>query len=834
MITKLLYLQHQGDTFTKKEASEVFFAVTKLFQNAEMNLRRMVYLCLKDICPDAEEVMIVTNSLMKDMNAPQELYRANSIRVLRSIIDGAVLQQLERYFKQGIVDKAPIVASSALVAGLHLFSVNAEVVKRWASEIQEAVQSKHAMVQYHAIALQTAIKSSDRLAISKILHSLTATSIRSPMAQCLVIKYIAKVLKDTTAPPEGEKRPFYDYLVASLRHKSDMVMFQAARTISELRDVAPRELAPAITVLHLFLSSAKPVLRFAAVRILNTVSAVHPSSVTNCNIELEQLMMDSNRSVAVYAITTLLKTGSESSVDRLLKQIRTFTADIADDFKVVVVRAIKALCLKYPRKNRVLLNFLAHMLREEGGPEFKRAIVEALVALIQSIEEAREPGLLHLAEFIEDCEFTPLAVQVLHLLGEMAPDTADPARFVRFIYNRVILENATVRAAATSALAAICARCPKLRDRIIIILRRSLADSDDEVRDRCTAYLAHLESRAGTPEMVVPKLGVPLGNLEKALRSYLASPMDAEFDIETVDKAVEEPAVPLKKGKKTMDSAPAPAAAADEEDLGKEVEANPAFASFGPRFKSCKAVAVTEEDTEYDVSCVKHVFGEHIVLQFNCMNTISDQVLENVTVDLDLAELEGMEALDDVTAPLKRMPHNSTGSTFLVLMREEGSMSRGTAGALLKFTVKEVDATTGEVEEDGYEDEYPLEDIEISYSDYMKPKPVGNFKAAWEELDTETEVSGDYSLGEPQGGVRGIVEAMIEHMGMYVAEGTDIVTDNARSHSIMLSGELCGGHTAVVRISFGLDASGSMAMKVVSRADSPEVSQLLHEIVQDA
>ena len=52
----------------QKESSEVFFAVTKLFQNADLHLRRMVYLCLKDICPDAEEVMIVTNSLMKDMN----------------------------------------------------------------------------------------------------------------------------------------------------------------------------------------------------------------------------------------------------------------------------------------------------------------------------------------------------------------------------------------------------------------------------------------------------------------------------------------------------------------------------------------------------------------------------------------------------------------------------------------------------------------------------------------------------------------------------------------------------------------------------------------------
>jgi hypothetical protein len=55
--------------FLQKEASEVFFAATKLFQNQDMNLRRMVYLCIKDICPSADEVIIVTSSLMKDMNS---------------------------------------------------------------------------------------------------------------------------------------------------------------------------------------------------------------------------------------------------------------------------------------------------------------------------------------------------------------------------------------------------------------------------------------------------------------------------------------------------------------------------------------------------------------------------------------------------------------------------------------------------------------------------------------------------------------------------------------------------------------------------------------------
>lgn len=116
----------------------------------------------------------------------------------------------------------------------------------------------------------------------------------------------------------------------------------------------------------------------------------------------------------------------------------------------------------------------------------------------------------------------------------------------------------------------------------------------------------------------------------------------------------------------------------------------------------------------------------------------------------------------------------------------------------------------------------------------MKRQPIGNFRAVWDELGEATEVKGDYGLGVVEGGVRGTVEAMIEHMGMFVAEGTDLVADNARSHSIMLSGELCGGHKALVRISFGLDSSGSMAMKVVSRAESREVSELLHEIVQDA
>lgn len=43
-----------------------------------------------------------------------------------------------------------------------------------------------------------------------------------------------------------------------------------------------------------------------------------------------------------------------------------------------------------------------------------------------------------------------LATKILHLLGREGPRTPTPSKYIRFIYNRVILENAAVRAGKLS------------------------------------------------------------------------------------------------------------------------------------------------------------------------------------------------------------------------------------------------------------------------------------------------------------------------------------------------------------------------------------------------
>jgi len=85
------------------------------------------------------------------------------------------------------------------------------------------------------------------------------------------------------------------------------------------------------------------------------------------------------------------------------------------------------------------MNFLSSHLREEGGFDYKNSIIQSILCLIKEIPEAKDSGLSHLSEFIEDCEFTYLSSQILHLLGEEGPTASDPSKYIRYIYNRVIL-----------------------------------------------------------------------------------------------------------------------------------------------------------------------------------------------------------------------------------------------------------------------------------------------------------------------------------------------------------------------------------------------------------
>ena len=271
ILTKLLYLLYQNNRFTKEETTKVFFGCTKLFQSKNPNLRRMLYLFIKELAKatQADEVIIVIQSLVKDMNSNDFLHAANAIRVLSKIVDSSMITSLDRFFKQSIVHKNPVVNSAALVSGLHLMSQdpkNAEVVRRWLSEVNESVRNANDMVQYHGLCLLHRIRKHDTHALTKLVMLLSRSSnLTSPLALCQLVQYATQLLRKENVS-QTNKRALMDFLDSCLRHKHEMVIYEAARAMCRLEDMSARDLSPAITVLSMFLSSPKSLLRFAAIR----------------------------------------------------------------------------------------------------------------------------------------------------------------------------------------------------------------------------------------------------------------------------------------------------------------------------------------------------------------------------------------------------------------------------------------------------------------------------------------------------------------------------------------------------------------------------------------
>jgi coatomer protein complex subunit gamma len=881
-----------GEKFPQNEATSLFFGISKLFQNKDAALRQMVYLVIKELANTAQDVIMVTSSIMKDTAVGSDVvYRANAIRALCRIIDASTVQAIERNIKTAIVDKTPSVSSAALVSSYHLLPIARDIVRRWQSETQEAASSTKSsggfslgfgtsashslaaantnfMTQYHAIGLLYQMRSHDRMALVKMVQQYSAAGVvKSPAARLMLVRLAAKLIEEDP----GLRAPMMKLLDGWLRDKSELVNIEAAKAICEVRDLTDNEVMQAVHVLQLFLTSPRSVTKFAAIRILHNFASFKPEAVRQCNPDIEALITNSNRSVATFAITTLLKTGNESSVDRLMKQISGFMAEITDEFKITVVEAVRTLALKFPSKQAGMLAFLSSSIRDEGSYEFKSSVVEAIFDLIKFVPDSKEDALSHLCEFIEDCEFTKLAVRILHLLGMEGPRTANPTKYIRYIYNRVVLENAIVRAAAVTALAkfGVGQQDPDVKRSVNVLLTRCLDDTDDEVRDRAALNLRLMKENDDVASKFVRNGKITnsdmferlvlichsdsmfsLPVLEHQLVMYVTADSSAAFsqpfDLSSVPVVTREQSLAEDRTKKLTTATPtlkapstgpkpAPArgsaeaiasASAAAQKYAQQLQAIPELASYGGVLKSSAIVELTESETEYVVTTVKHLFKEHIVIQYDIKNTLPDTVLADVTVvctptAADESEDSGLE--EEFTIPAPMLKTDEPGTVYVSFKRPEGQeFSVANFTNVLRFTSKEIDPSTNEPEEHGYEDEYEIFDLDLVGSDYIIPAFAGNFDGIFNSIPSDEDHEAEETL--QLSNAKTLAEAtelLIKSLGMQPLEGSEVVVSPS-THSLKLYGKsVTGGKVAsLVRMAFSAKSGVTINIKVRSEEET--------------
>lgn len=248
--------------------------------------------------------------------------KANALRTLTKIIDDLYVQSLEKYLKQGLIDKSNHVVSASLVSLVNLYKKgghSVDVVKKMVNELQDKLMnSGDGFLQYQALLILFELKKSDQMAILKLLQNLAQGKVHNALAKCQLIRYIKQCFLQNPMIDQRTIKGFLGYIESALApREDDAVQFEAAKTLCELFEV----FGPVVSVegafsvlVQLATNSSKPVSKYGALRVMNRIASKQPGLVSSCHSELESLITDSNRSVASLAISTLLKTCNEDSV----------------------------------------------------------------------------------------------------------------------------------------------------------------------------------------------------------------------------------------------------------------------------------------------------------------------------------------------------------------------------------------------------------------------------------------------------------------------------------------------------------------------------------------
>lgn len=631
------------------------------------------------------------------------------------------------------------------------------------------------MVSYHALGVFANVRCINPISMEKLVTRFITKPIQSPYAQCLFIRYAAKLASNHESGLSGT---FIKFIESRLQvNNSEIIVYEAVHAIIYLCKSA-KKLAQVMSILQGYCVSPKATVRLAAARSLAKISLKHPSIVKAQTIDYENLMFDPNKWVATMALVTILGMGTPSTIKQVMKPLSNFMSDIPDELKIMVVHAIQHLFSKYPRKYPTILSHLGEMLHGAGSLEYKDAIISAMIPLIEGENpHAKENGLIQLCEFIEDCEYMALAVRILYILGREGPKTKQPSRFIRYIYNRVILESPPVRAAAVTTVARFGAVLPELLSGVKIVLSRCQFDNSDEVRDRAVFYNGILES--GDTNLIndyITNVQVPnVIELEKALFDHLSNQADKPFDI-SVTPIKEKHQVNDEMSDQIFNSQSMKSL--EQRQEGDQIFF-PGIERIGPLFKSCEPVELSESDTEYLVRCVKHVFARHLLLQFECLNTLCDRILQNVHIVLGLPP--GYYLLAETTC--EQLEYGKQENIFLLLeFPKKTQDSAETFTIVLEFVVSNCDLVnntnnfSGDFS-DSYQDNYHLEDLEIRCRDQFIMHEVNDdWQTKWDNTSLrQIEVSEIFGL--TRNNLTDAAKAICEHLELPKSsiKGKDII-----------------------------------------------------------
>lgn len=464
---------------TEEEARNIYFYILRGLGTEDVYLRSLLYSMILFMRKNTKDSFLAINSLMKDLNSDtQHIIKGKGLITLFLLLPPTMTNDFEKFVTQGLVSRFEQRKDAAVIIAYLNAVLNKDDVKRWVSTL--SLVQNIPMRDYHAFALFSHIKD------HKFIEKLIVDQQRSKgPAGIVLVNLLFNISKHDVGP-------YVQTYIKFMRSSDEMVALETIRMISKLNDASPF-IDTIISVLKKGLVSKKKSVVFASIRITSALS-MHNNQISQLNKEIEDVVGNVNKTVSMMAITTLLKTGNEQTIDRLIDIIPNILEEMNDSSKIIVISALESLSLKYKSKEEAFLSFMKSSLHGKGNVKFKRHIISVMERILIQDLSFSERILEILSNYIEDSPDCILTMDIIGFMGLYIGKSCNYKKYIVHVFNRLILDNAQVKCASLQALFFIFNDVPEIRECIMSMMLGYADDEDDLVSNEAKFLLLKIQS----------------------------------------------------------------------------------------------------------------------------------------------------------------------------------------------------------------------------------------------------------------------------------------------------------------------------------------------------
>jgi len=755
-VIKLLNALNSGYEFTSKDIEEIFFSITLIYNNKDLLLHRLLSLLLKHLHTSKEIAIMIVNSLSKDIISDISVNKAVAVRIMPHLFNPDAVISQERYIKQLISSRDPLGVSSSLMCALSLcFQNHVDIVKKWVPEIH-SVATTSGFAQYHALLVLYSLRQGDGTLLNKMAEQLKDRIGTFAFSN----QVLFRVCLDA-ANQLGNENPMGP-VISKLQCSNDRIILDAARAVLSCKYSSQSSILAAVTKLNSLLSKGYRVSMFASLRTIAQYAPLRRNDFELCNVVLERLLNDHDSTLSAMAAMCLLHTGFESTIERVLPSISSFSSKLSPDQQASLLSSCVEVGKRCPGKITIILTFMWNTFRLIDNINVQNLLVNSFIGFATESQVAKTHVFKQLCEYVEDSKFSELTLSIVQFIGKFGPKEENRMELVRCLCNRLFLETSDVRAASLESLS-MFANCEDVGGSVRRVIHKYLSDPDDEVRDRAAFFV-----------------------------SISSSNIDS-------DRITEKPK-PSSKQDIVVDE-PVKAEQSIEEAL---------FSRFGNKLLSSNEVYATETDADIAVSYVIHIFAHHIIFEYTIHNSL-DFEIRNISV---LMESDSESFINGETIPCDFVKPNSDGKVYIHYPRDPKNLQFADFVCTIVFYENQDDESEQTFDFDS--------ELRVKIGAYMKPAQINNYNVVFAEMPIE---QSDAAQFRGMKTIEDVINYFVQLTNLSVISQEQKGDKKKPTTLIKMAGLVLGEKLVLVQAEVMPPRPSGVAAKITVKAESEDIVQ---------